>query len=275
MEKVKIKRVKKPKKLITGKEKLLTGLGVGSTLLGMAGGGAPNAQNKQSPIVRKQETEKGSVKEKVKKALSKIFGIPEAKAFISTNNPCAPLDNPFAPSGNPWGWWYDWQNQGGGGGGDNFGGGGGSGVDMGGPAYVGAIQTSDGKWYHTLWGTARLFDSEAEALAAAAGVSAAQPLTIRLNGDYYNFINQGEEFTDPGYEATGADGQTVRVDISGTVDKNTPALYKITYTAWDDLGNTATATRIVTVLPRAGGTTTQSPPHHCSKWFHYYNRPPK
>ena len=56
-------------------------------------------------------------------------------------------------------------------------------------------------------------------------------------------VEQGSTWTDAG--ATSNGGETV--NVSGTVDTNTPGTYTITYTATDAAGNTGTATRTVTV----------------------------
>src|SRR5437868_2466467 len=81
MDKVKIKRVKHAKKKISTKEKILAGLGVGSTLLG--GAGAISAQSKNNTqFVRTTDTEsKGT--SKIKSVLKNVFGIKEAKADAS------------------------------------------------------------------------------------------------------------------------------------------------------------------------------------------------
>ncbi len=78
MDKVKIKRVKRQKKEISTKEKVLAGLGVGSTLLGGAGAVMPKSQSTQ--FVRTQEKGQNSNVAKVKQKLKDIFGIKRAEA---------------------------------------------------------------------------------------------------------------------------------------------------------------------------------------------------
>ncbi len=78
MDKVKIKRVKRNKKETSAKEKILAGIGVGSTLLGGAGAVAPKASDTQ--FVREQTNQSGSSSGKVKETLKRIFGVQEAKA---------------------------------------------------------------------------------------------------------------------------------------------------------------------------------------------------
>lgn len=78
MDKVKIKRVKRVKKKITTKDKVLAGLGLGSTLLGGVSSVASKPQNTQ--FVRTTTTEQTGTKEKVKDVLKRIFGVTGAEA---------------------------------------------------------------------------------------------------------------------------------------------------------------------------------------------------
>lgn len=73
---------------------------------------------------------------------------------------------------------------------------------------------------------------------------------MALNGDQYMSIVKGSTFTDPGATAT-AEGQTLTVTTSGTVDVNTPGIYNITYSAVNKDGFPASVTRTVAVLPMA------------------------
>ena len=57
----------------------------------------------------------------------------------------------------------------------------------------------------------------------------------------------GETYTDPGATATDNVDGNVQVTTSGSVDTSTPGTYTITYTAVDNAGNRATATRTVVV----------------------------
>jgi hypothetical protein len=95
MDKVKIKRVKRIKKKTTAKEKVLAGLGLGSTLLGGAGIVAP--QPKTTQFVRTQETEAGTVKGRIQEKLKDIFGVKKAKAmaeFYGTDDAPARPEEP-------------------------------------------------------------------------------------------------------------------------------------------------------------------------------------
>ncbi|MEK7161590.1 MAG: hypothetical protein AAB729_02775, partial [Patescibacteria group bacterium] len=82
MDKVKIKRVKREKKKVSTKEKILAGIGVGSTLLGAAAPFAPKTS--QTQFVRTQSGQKTSTAAgKVKAALSRFFGVSTAKASVT------------------------------------------------------------------------------------------------------------------------------------------------------------------------------------------------
>jgi LysM repeat protein len=89
MDKVKIKRVKRNKKKITTAEKILAGVGVGSTLLGGASSIAPKTN--QTQFVRTQGDDKSSKAGNIKNQLKNIFssayqntlGVLQAKADFS------------------------------------------------------------------------------------------------------------------------------------------------------------------------------------------------
>ena len=82
---------------------------------------------------------------------------------------------------------------------------------------------------------------------------------MTLNGDAAMQLNVGDTFTDPGATATDAvDGDlTAKIVETGSVDTTTAGLYTLTYTATDVAGNTASVSRVVTVLaaPAAGAAT--------------------
>ncbi|PIR96523.1 MAG: hypothetical protein COT92_00640 [Candidatus Doudnabacteria bacterium CG10_big_fil_rev_8_21_14_0_10_42_18] len=80
MKKVKIQRRSNKKKKVTAKEKLLAGVGVGSTLMGGVAGFVPQKQP-VSIVGRVQRKQKGSSRDKAKSSIKDIFGIKEAKAF--------------------------------------------------------------------------------------------------------------------------------------------------------------------------------------------------
>lgn len=71
-----------------------------------------------------------------------------------------------------------------------------------------------------------------------------------LSGNQYMSVVKGSTFTDPGATAT-AEGKSLTVTTSGTVDTNTPGLYFITYTAVNADGFPASIKRTVAVLPSA------------------------
>ena len=70
---------------------------------------------------------------------------------------------------------------------------------------------------------------------------------ISIIGEKNLIIDQGENYVDAGATATDDVDPVVKVVTTGDVDTATPGLYVITYTATDSSGNTATATRNVTV----------------------------
>jgi len=78
MDKVKIKRVRRNKKKPTTQEKVLAGLGLGSTLLG--GAGAISTKAPDTQIVRNDSENQGSGTSKIRQVLGDIFGAHEAKA---------------------------------------------------------------------------------------------------------------------------------------------------------------------------------------------------
>ncbi|HVY68191.1 MAG TPA: hypothetical protein VHA30_04840, partial [Patescibacteria group bacterium] len=84
MDKVKIKRKPRKKKNATAGEKSLAALGLGMTLMGGAGVAAPKTP--QTQFVSAQKQESGQKASKIKQKLQEIFGIPEAKADIYSNN---------------------------------------------------------------------------------------------------------------------------------------------------------------------------------------------
>lgn len=120
MDKVKIKRVKRNKKQITTQEKIVAGLGVGSTLMGGAGVVAPKID--QTQFVRTTAPQGESAGSKIKDTIKKIFGstfgaqtahamsITEANAILQdpTSSPddqamAQQVLNNFYTTGNAWG----------------------------------------------------------------------------------------------------------------------------------------------------------------------------
>ena len=82
MEKVTIKRVKKNKKKISTKEKILAGLGLGTSLMGFSG--VSQAPKQQTNIVSKQTKDQKSTAQKITEKIARYLSIPEAKADDST-----------------------------------------------------------------------------------------------------------------------------------------------------------------------------------------------
>ncbi|WP_198295056.1 immunoglobulin-like domain-containing protein, partial [endosymbiont of Ridgeia piscesae] len=80
-------------------------------------------------------------------------------------------------------------------------------------------------------------------------VAAASDPVITLLGANPLSLEAGSSFTDPGATASDAfDGDlTASIQVSGSVDSATAGSYTLTYSATDAAGNSATATRIVTV----------------------------
>ncbi len=93
MEKVKIKRVKRNKKVVTAKEKILTGLGVASAFGGMATGSMQKPQAKPAIVASQTKNQKSKLKE-AGDAISRFFKVPEAKGFYEDPfDPYTGLDN--------------------------------------------------------------------------------------------------------------------------------------------------------------------------------------
>lgn len=78
------------------------------------------------------------------------------------------------------------------------------------------------------------------------------PPVLTLNGGTAISIAQGETFVDPGASALDARSGSRVVTVTGSVDVQTPGVYPLVYTASDPSGNTATATRVVTVVSADG-----------------------
>jgi len=75
-----------------------------------------------------------------------------------------------------------------------------------------------------------------------------EPPTLTLLGDNPMSLNIHIPYEDAGFETVDACGSEVTVEISGSVDVETPGPYTLTYTATDAGGNVSTAERIVTVI---------------------------
>ena len=73
---------------------------------------------------------------------------------------------------------------------------------------------------------------------------------IEMNGSDEVIINQGDAWTDPSANVTLA-GAPYPFETSTVVDPNVPGVYYITYSAVNDLGFSASATRTVVVVSTA------------------------
>ena len=71
---------------------------------------------------------------------------------------------------------------------------------------------------------------------------------ISLNGATSMSSTVGQTFVDPGATATDVVDGNINVTTKGSVDVNIPDVYTISYTATDTSGNTATATRTITIV---------------------------
>lgn len=76
---------------------------------------------------------------------------------------------------------------------------------------------------------------------------------IEMNGDSEVIIDQGSNWTDPSANVTLA-GAPYPFETSTVVDPNVPGVYYITYSAVNDLGFSASATRTVVVVSTSAET---------------------
>ena len=76
------------------------------------------------------------------------------------------------------------------------------------------------------------------------------PPVISLKGAKTMTVTQGDSFTDPGASAYDDQDGNVNVTVSGRVDTSKVGTYTLTYTATDNAGNRATATRTVKVVKK-------------------------
>ena len=74
-----------------------------------------------------------------------------------------------------------------------------------------------------------------------------QPPVVTLSGASTVEITLGTTFTDPGATAQDAADGELQVSVSGTMS-NAPGVYTLTYTATDAAGNSASASRTITVV---------------------------
>ena len=79
---------------------------------------------------------------------------------------------------------------------------------------------------------------------------------ISITGEQALTIGFGELYSEQGATATDNVDGSVSVSIAGSVNNNVNGDYELTYTASDAAGNTATATRVITVF--TGNTSPES-----------------
>ena len=108
---------------------------------------------------------------------------------------------------------------------------------------------------HTL--TYTVTDKAGNAATATRRVTVRDIVTpvITLSGQRELFVPLGGAYQEPGYTAQDdADGDlTASVTRAGTVNTASPGVYTLTYTVTDKAGNTATATRQVSVYENSSG----------------------
>ena len=85
---------------------------------------------------------------------------------------------------------------------------------------------------------------------------------LQLQGSLTSFITMGELYEDPGFSATDKyDGDlTSAVTVTGSVDPNVTGVYTMHYSVTNRYGNTASANRIVYVIPPEEDKTNQPQP---------------
>ena len=71
---------------------------------------------------------------------------------------------------------------------------------------------------------------------------------VTLKGEPLTVLKVGDAYTELGAEAN-ENGQSIDVQISGTVNTNEPGIYAINYAATNEDGFTSTRERVIAVLP--------------------------
>ena len=99
---------------------------------------------------------------------------------------------------------------------------------------------------YTVTYTAKKWNWEGSSTRTVKIVDTQKP-TLTLKGKALMVLTKGSTFEDPGYEATDGYDGTLTAAVSGTVDTEKLGEYKLTYTATDSSGNTATAERTVQI----------------------------
>jgi peptidoglycan/xylan/chitin deacetylase (PgdA/CDA1 family) len=99
---------------------------------------------------------------------------------------------------------------------------------------------------YTVTYTAKKWNWEGSSTRTVKIVDTQKP-TLTLKGKALMVLTKGSTFEDPGYEATDGYDGALTAAVSGTVDTEKVGEYKLTYTATDSSGNTATAERTVQI----------------------------
>ena len=102
---------------------------------------------------------------------------------------------------------------------------------------------------YTVTYTAKKWSWDGSATRTVKVVDTQKP-TLTLKGDSLIVLTKGKTFEDPGCEATDGYDGALTPTVSGEVKTDTVGEYKLTYTATDSSGNTATVERTVQVKPK-------------------------
>ena len=92
-----------------------------------------------------------------------------------------------------------------------------------------------------------------------------KPPVITLNGDASVTITFGDTYTDAGASATDDTDGSLPATVTNPVDTSIPGVYEVTYTLTDSAGNSASATRKVTVAIAFASTATALG----GQWFYH------
>ena len=75
---------------------------------------------------------------------------------------------------------------------------------------------------------------------------------IRLSGDINMYLEVGERYTEPGYEAYDSNGKnlTDKVTVTGSINRNKVGIYQLTYSIKNSNNVTVTKTRTIVVVEK-------------------------